>query len=343
MFTAGYWTQLYGIRNVLEGLVTQDVGARLQARAAGPRAEVPDNEIFGALAGASAIAIARGDYQFAIKLFGECFALAKQREGEINSQIHKGAMTFNVAVAYLRSNDFPAAMHYFELAQRETRLIPGNVGWGIYDSELFRRNFWDLLDLYQQQAPLTLYQELWGVPFSAAEARQAWAGLSDHSKLLYIVVTAERISYRRLGPEPDWPVSDSFALSYWNLIADLARLLETELLHHGFNQNGLRSKILAMGGPIAGFTAAVNALHGQHPVSDPAEFDVHFPPLRTIITDANETQVRRVAAAALLAGVTRNQVQHQVNQGMIIYTDREAAVFTADTLLTLCRLSRWVP
>jgi hypothetical protein len=71
------------------------------------------------------MAISQKNYQFAIDLFHECFALVRGYEQQANSEIHKGAMTFNVAVAYLRANDFSAAMHYFELAQRETRATTG--------------------------------------------------------------------------------------------------------------------------------------------------------------------------------------------------------------------------
>jgi hypothetical protein len=45
-------------------------------------------------------------------------------------------------------------------------------------------------------------------------------------------------------------------------------------------------------------------------------------------------------AAACLAGVTRNQVQHHVDKDMIIFKDREAAIFTADVLLCCVGLAR---
>jgi hypothetical protein len=206
----------------------------------------------------------------------------------------------------------------------------------------FQQNYWQILDLYEQQSPLPFYHDFWGVPFSAAAARQDWTNHSDHSKLLYIMLNAERISYRRLGPQPHMQVSESFSLAHWNLIADLARLLETELGHRGIAGPGLRAKVLGMnpaGQP--GFNAAITALRGAHHANNPADFNHHFPALRDIIANVAEPLVRRIAAAALLAGVTRNQVQHQVDTGMVIFTDRGAAVFVADVLLCLCRLNSW--
>jgi hypothetical protein len=41
MFTAGYWRQLYGIQNVLEGLIIQDVGERAEMGMTG----VPDEPL----------------------------------------------------------------------------------------------------------------------------------------------------------------------------------------------------------------------------------------------------------------------------------------------------------
>src|SRR5690606_27285557 len=98
---------------------------------------------------------------------------------------------------------------------------------------------------------------------------------SEHSRLLYVVLNAERISYRRLSHQPHMPVSESFSLSYWNLIADLARLLETELGQLHMKSVGLRGKILnnVNHSPVAGFKAAVTGLHAAHPVNSPATFN----------------------------------------------------------------------
>jgi hypothetical protein len=340
------WQVMYGTQNIISERVVEEVRARLEARGAGPRNQVRDNIVFQPLATASAIAIGRKDYGFAINLFQECFTLAREFEENNHCEMHKGAMTFNVAVAYLRANDFTAAMHYFELAQIETQQTTGEMGWGIYDSDLFQENFWKILDLYEQQNSLPLYNTFWGVPFGSVAAKHDWTHLTDHSKLLYIMLNAERISYRRLGEQPHMPVSESFGLSYWNLIADLTRTLETEIRNRGIGGGGLQSQVLhnIHNSPIPGFHGIVQgpgSLNTHHPVNSPATFDAHFPAIRGIITNAAETRERRLAAAAYLAGVARNQVHHQVETTMIIFHDRAAAIFTADVLLCLCRVDGW--
>jgi putative oxidoreductase len=342
-----HWQLMYGSRNVIGGRVVQDVTEHLEARGNGARNQAADNAVFEPLANATVVAIGQGDYGFAIAMFRECYALAREFENNNACEIHKGAMTFNVAVAYLRANDFAAAMHYFELAQIETQLTTADPGWGIYDSGLFQQNYWNILNLFEQQQPLPLYNTFWGTAFGAAAARDDWGHLSDHSKLLYVMLNAERISYRRLSAEPHMAVSDSFGLAYWNLIADLTRLLETEIRFRGIAGGGLQAQILyhVLNSPIAGFHGIVQgagSLNALHPVNSPALFNAHFPAIRTIISDPAETRERRIAAAAYLAGITRNQVQHQVDTTMVLFTDRAAAIFTAEVLLCLCRIDAWV-
>jgi hypothetical protein len=337
------WQVLYGVQGHLAQQVVQDVTANLIARPPGPRNQVADDAVFAPLATASAIAVARQDYQFAIRLFAACYPLALAYELQHNCEIHKGAMTFNVGIAHLRAHDFPAAMHYFELAQHETQLTTGNFNWGVYQMGLFQQSYWNVLDLHNQHAPLALYQAFWGVPFGGAAAQADWGTLSDHTKLLYIILNAERVGLRRLTPQPGWPVSESFGLSSWNLIADLARLLETELGQKGMNQQGLRAKVLhgVNNSPVNNFKAEVTALHGQLGVDTTAEFILHFPAYRARISDHALPTHQRIAAAALFAGVIRNQVQHSVNKSLAIFNDRAAAAFTADALLCLCRHTSW--
>lgn len=337
------WQVMYGTQNIINGRVVQDVTDRLEARGTGPRHQVNDNNIFVPLREATSIAFGRQDYAFAIRLFHECFELVREFEANNHCEVHKGAPTFNVGVAYLRANDFAAAMHYLQFAENETQQTTGDHGWGVYDSGLFVDNYWNLLDLYEVEEPIPLYNTFWGTTFGTAAARHDWAALSEHSKLLYIVLNAERISYRRLGPQPHMPISDSFSLSFWNLIADLVRLIETELTERHIVGNGLASQIT--GGinhsPIPDFKAAINVISTANVVKNTAQFNARFPFLRTIIVDPAEPIARRIAAAAQLAGVVRNQVQHHVDTGMIIFTDRAAAVFTAEVLLCLCRVDAW--
>lgn len=325
--------------------MTQEVGDLLSSRPPRPRDEAKDNAIFASLTQQTVEAIRRGQLQFAIGLFHECFELARRYETESSTEVHKGAMTFNVALAYLHASDFPAAMHYLQLAQVETRKTRGDSGWGIFESELFRLNFWEALDRFEKESPLSLYDELWQTPFGSAAALNDWKRLSDNSKLLYIVVNGERMSYNRLRSQPDVPVSESFSLAYWNLLADLSRVLETEFRERNLisGEEGLFTGVLQkVNGPISGFRRFVNSHHTGHTVGSPAEFNSHFGYYQQSIADAGETRESRIAAAAVLAGVIRNQVQHQVDRTMVTFVDRRAAQFTVDVLLSLCRLDQWV-
>lgn len=325
--------------------MVQDVGDLLRSRTPGPRDEEKDNKIFGSLTQLTVDAIQRGQIQFAISLFDECFELARQYESESTTEVHKGAITFNVALAYLHANDFPAAMHYLQLAQVETRKTRGDNGWGIFDSDLFRRNFWEALDRFEQESPLGLYDELWLTPFGSSAALNDWKSLSDSSRLLYIVVNAERISYWRLRPQPDLPVSQSFSLSYWNLIADLSRVLETEFRQRGLisGTEGLLAGVLQkINGPISNFRQLADSHYAGRRVDSPTDFNAHFSYYQQAVRDVGGARGSRIAAAAVLAGVTRNQVQHQVDPAMVTFTDWKAAQFTVDVLLSLCRLDQWV-
>lgn len=345
MFSRGYWRQLDGTLRAIGDLVIQEVGGLLRARPPTPRDEAKDNAIFKSLTQQTVEAIRRGQLQFAITLFEECFELARQYESERSTEVHKGAITFNVALAYLHANDLPAAMYYLQLAQVETRKTRGDNGWGIFESDLFRRNFWEGLDRFEKESPLRLYDELWLTPFGSSAALNDWKALSDNSKLLYIVVNAERISYWRLQPQPDLPVSESFSLACWNLIADLSRVIETEFRQRNLipGTEGLLAGVLQkVTGPITNFRRLADAHHTGHRVASPADFNSHFSYYQQAIRDVGEARESRIAAAAVLAGVTRNQVQHQVDRAMITFADRKAAEFTVEVLLSLCRLDQWV-
>jgi len=345
MITREYWQQIYGAKYIVSGLVIQNVAGNLAERPAGPRNQANDNAIFVELAAATMILISREDYLFAINLFHECYAIVLKYEQDNNCQVHKGAIAFNVALAYLRANDFPSAMHYFELAQVETRLTTGEIDWGVYESDIFQSNFWRAVDLYQNQSPLTLFADLFQVPFDSVQARADWTALQPQSKLLYLISNAERIDCRRLRAIPGLPFSQSFGLTHWSLISNLCRLIETELIAKNISGMGLRAKVLYgivdAHSPIATFNADVTKLHKNNPVDHPTDFNNEFNAIRNAINDNSAPREQRIAAAAYLAAVTRNQVQHQVAVTMVIFTDPAAATFTVDTLLCLCRIGGW--
>ena len=346
MATTGMWRQYFGIHDQITGLVLRDVESALAARPLGAkRNATTDDPIFSPLANATVVAIGRGEFRLAVEMFHDCFSSALRYEAASGCEVHKGAMAFNVAIAYLRANDFSAAMHHFEMAQREDHLATGDANHNVYQSDLFRRSFWDVLDLFEQQSPLAWYPVFWGTPFGSAAALHDWAALSPHSKLLYVILNAERVSLtrRRLQPLTGWPGGESVGLAYWNLVAGLARLLETELGQLGIHGGGLRAKVLSgvNNSPVVGFKGFVTHLHDTMPVSNPAEYNAHFPTVRAIIEDAGRSREERIATGAYLAAITRNQVQHLVDTGMILFANRDAATFTVDVLLTLCRVGAW--
>jgi hypothetical protein len=75
------------------------------------------------------------------------------RGGETNGT----SLAFDVARAYLLASDFFAAMHYFELAQHETRETTRDKNFSIYDFDLFEKNFWDTVHSGRHEEAPDLY------------------------------------------------------------------------------------------------------------------------------------------------------------------------------------------
>ncbi len=347
MSAASPWDQLYGNRELIKQSLFRAIQSGLEARPPGPRNQVPDDAIFAPLANFTQICFNCGDWQLPIELFEGCFSLALEYEAKNACEVHKGAMTFNVGIAYFQASDFPAAMHHFELAQIETAQTTGVASWEVFTDDLFKKNFWDNLDRFQGRHPLLHFKTFWDVDFGSVEAIKDFKKLSVNSKLNYIMVNAERMGFYlpRLKAIPHWNGAESVGLSYWNLIADLCRLLETELTERGITNEGLNSKVLSglSRSPLPGFGSYVNSLHGVHPIKNWRDFNLHFPCLKSLICDATLPKERRIMTAAYLAGATRNQVQHGVEKQMLIFKDRGDAAFTADVFLALCRWDGWVP
>jgi len=333
-------------RNALATEVIETTKGRIDARAIGPRTLADDAMLSPANDGI-VLAISHRDPAMARHIFSECYAHALQYEAANNCQIHKGSMLFNVGLAYLRTYDFTGAMHYFELAEEETRLTSGQKNWNIFlNEELFDPNFWNTIDAAQEQYPLTIHQDLWGKPYSKDAAKKAWRKLSGYSKLQYIICSARRIHLRQLETASGWGESDSIRVGYWNLIADLSRLLETEvkrradvaanvwklydLVTQGFTATQ-RGNISVL---IAGYIGARNT-------NNTKKFNTHYPTIRDGINDTNLTKLERIAHAVHLLYATRNQVQHHIDRRLILYKSVEEAKFTSDVLLALCRLSSW--
>lgn len=340
------WRSYSDSQGTIAAAVEEAVRNRLQNRPSGPRNEATDNSIFAPLTEASVNASRQRSFQFAIDLFHKCFTLAREYEQNAKCELHKGAMTFNVAMAYLATGNFPAAMHFLELAQAETRLTRQSSSWDILGFDLFQHNYWSMLIPNMGSAPLDLYPEFWGKAFDKVQAQKDWEDLTDHSRILYVILIAERYAFRSLSAQPELAVSRSFSLHHWRLIADLARLLESELSARGTKASGLRGCVLQVNNssPLAGFSAMIKHLHQQYPLPSGrsiTDYNRHFTQLRQLIEDRRRPKVDRVAAAALLAGNTRNLVQHDIDPNAIIFRSCDAATFATDTLLSLCSLRRW--
>jgi hypothetical protein len=305
-------------RRVFAQAVEKEVTDVIAARPAGARNQTKDDiDIFGKLNTATALLLALGDHSLAKQMFHTCYGAAlKYESSNSGSEIHKGAPAFNMGVACLRSHDFTAAMQYFELAEEETVRTTNQKDWRIFLSKLFDRNFWDTVDAAAGTYPLPLYQEFWGVPWGKLAAKKNWWRVSAHSKLLFLINIAQRIRYRQLADQSQFPKSRSLAQAYWNLCSDLARVLETEL-HRRANIPAPKPyqlhALLTQGfttTSVGNISAQVANLHLTMGVKNTKSFNKHFPTIRANIENVGLPPVERIGNAAYLLYATRNQVQH---------------------------------
>lgn len=342
------FSNIHQTRIALATEIIELTKSRIDARPIGPRSQGADDTMLSPANDGIILAVRHGDPAMAWQIFAECYAHALQYEAANKCQIHKGSITFNVGIAHLCSFDFTSAMHYFELAEGETRLTTGQKSWSIFlNQQLFDTNFWDAIDGAEKTFPLSIHAELWGVAYSKDAGKKAWRKLSGYSKLLYIVSVARRIHLRKLETESGSAQSDSVRVGYWSLIADLARLLETEvhrradiappkpwqlrsLLRQGFTatQRGDLSALI---------TANMNAKD----TSSTKKFNTHYPSICDGITDSHLSKLERIGHAVHLLYAARNQVQHHIDRRLVLYKNLDEAKFTSDVLLSLCRLSAW--
>jgi hypothetical protein len=332
-------------RNAILGKTLQEIRERLTARLPGPRDHEQDDRLFGPLNMAIYRAAMSSDFGLAFYLFHESTELVREYERRTGSILHKGAPTFNVGLAYLAACDFTAAMHYFEVAQAETRASYGEANFKIYEFGLFDRIFWGTFDASVVGEPNTVYQALWGRPFDAAAAKADWQKLSDASRLHYIIGTAQRMRYRQLAELGAWDGSESLRLAYWVLAADLGRLVETEARRRSTVTSDNLMGLLCGGFKRVGLgdlSARIQNWHANtYKVKSTATFNQHFPAIRATIEDDARSAQDRVGHAAYLAGVTRNQVAHTVDPSLVLYQDPEAARFVTDLLFAVCHLDGW--
>ena len=226
------WQDLINARNVLIEQTVQHTKAAINNRPVGVRNEAADNLIFHGLGAQMMTALYWREFRLAILMFDECYAEALAYEARHGCEMHKGAPCFNVGLAYLQCQDTVAAMHYFELAQQESRKTSGDNNWDIFLNEPFEANYWNGLDKLSARYPNQIYKELWVKPFDKTEAMADWRNLTEHSRLLYIMANAQRMRYRLLAEGFGWDGSQDMALVYWTLAADLGRLVENRVETH---------------------------------------------------------------------------------------------------------------
>ena len=230
------FTERKRIAEAVFGQTLEAVQKQLNERGKADRSQVKDNAIFGPISAAVAEAYKAGEAQLAIWLSEAAFKKAKEYEERTGGEIHKGAITFDLALMYLFRDDFTAALRYFEIAEVETRATETAEDSGktpstfaLFRFELFEKNFWDRIDGEGKRFPVMGYKELWNVDYDKTAAKADWDKLSNNSKLLYIITVARRMRYRLLAEETTSNGANSLHLAHWNLTADLARIIETEL------------------------------------------------------------------------------------------------------------------
>jgi hypothetical protein len=216
--------------------VLQKVGEKLKAdldrRSRHDRSEVEDHQLFGPASSAANQAYKAGESSLAITILNLAYDLAHGYEQRTQRQVHKGAIVFDLGLLYLGRNDFSAAMRFFEIAESETQTTRQGAPFptfDVYHSEIFASNFWRPIGRKLEKYPMRGYQALWGRPCGESEARDDWEHLSRNSQLLYLISLARRMHYLDLANETAWCGSKSLFLAHWNLSADLARIVETEL------------------------------------------------------------------------------------------------------------------
>ncbi|MEZ6034562.1 MAG: hypothetical protein R3C17_15810 [Planctomycetaceae bacterium] len=120
----------------------------LARRARNGRNQADDNKVVAPMNAAINEAIAQGDFRLAAEIFRENYGhILAYEKASPPCEIHKGAITFDVARAYLQGWDFFAAMHNFELAERETWVTTADNNFNIYNFDLFEKNFWDAVQV----------------------------------------------------------------------------------------------------------------------------------------------------------------------------------------------------
>lgn len=346
-----FWRELRESRYAIQRLTEQAVQDNLQGRKNSPRDQKTDNKLLAPISDTIHSALALGDHRLAAATFATCYEVVLDHEQNVPCEIHKGAPTFDVARAYLQCWDFPAAMHYFELAQHETRETIGDNTFDIYTFDLFGKNFWASVGASLTEHPLSVYAEFWKSPFDQAAAVADWTALSGDSKLSYIIATERRIRYLHLEDHSRWDGSDSLRLGYWSLASDIARLIEVEVKRLAVPPaDTLLAALLQKfhNTPFGDLSADIDTFHqttyqirNATPNQAITNYETHFDTILSIIRDNSRPDRERIAHALYLLGVTRNQVAHRLDKSTKLFKQLEDAKFVCDVFLSLCHIDGW--
>lgn len=321
-----------------------------------------DNPILAPLSTTINQAIQQGDSRLAAMVFRENYAhILDYEKLDPPCEVHKGALAFDVARAYLQGWDFFAAMHYFELAQRETVKTTNDDTFSIYKFDLFEKNFWDAVQVDIAAHPIPIYNEFWQTPYNKQNALDDHVQMSQNSKLAYIIASAERVRLQNIADHSGWEGSNALRLGYWTLAADLARLLEVEAK--------CRYKTAAGGAALdnitivpcleRGFTntpfgnisdVMQNVIRPKFPrqppqgnsTPTPAQlYEIHFDNMLARVRNNARSRKDRICTALYLLGFTRNQVAHKIDEKSKLFQQLADAKFLVDLFLTLCRTREW--
>jgi len=315
----------------------------LAARGAGGRDQAGDNDVLVPANFEMTLGLTFGYFTHVLDVFESAWTTVMAFQAAHNCELHKGSIAFNAAVAHLRRNDFSAALHLLELAEHEDQETQQNPAARIWNHALLDEHFWDLVAASWTTWPLTAYASLWQRQCTIADLKATFTFLSSPRHLHFLVVIAQRTHYRRLASTADWPDSISLALNTNGLIVDLCVLLEDQLKARLNPPTGLLKYLLKDTLHQTNFgdvSTRVATLLGTYPISNVATFNQHYPALRLVVDNANQSEFERLCHALVILYGARNQVAHTLDPTLVTTSSQSEAWWAVDLLLALVEFVR---
>ncbi|MFH1300170.1 MAG: hypothetical protein ABIK07_03845 [Planctomycetota bacterium] len=357
------WDQLRILRHGVRVSADSEIKMALSDRPDRGRDQDEDNKMLKPVSTAMFRALSIGDPLLAITVFKDAYEEIIDYEKTEELETHKGAITFDVASTYLRAWDFYAAMHYYELAQDETRKTDQDDTFSIFRFDLFEKNFWDSFDYGTTAHTNDAYQALWGIAYDKVEAKKDYGNLTSDSRLAYIIACSLRLRLQHLEAHSHWDGSNALRLGYWTLAADLARLLEVEANHRqalepdgsrpsrktlvdclekGFKNTAYGNLSREMVSVIYPNFRRKHPKNGAPPILTPEDYyEAAFNPLLLRIKDTTKNRADRLAHSLYLLGFTRNQVAHRIDSSTKLFKQLDDAKYLVDLFISLCRTDEW--